>query len=358
MRERSEAPFAGSGTRRKWQVIDGMLEDAAGGFETGTDAPPAILVEHARKDYGRAAGGRREAVSDVSISVSRGAIHGLLGPNGSGKTTTLKMLLGLVRPSGGRFEILGRPARMPGVRSSVGFLPEQPYFPPQLTAGEAMRLYGRLTGVKGSDLARQSAELLDRVGLDGRQKTLLSKFSRGMLQRLGLAQALLGSPQVLILDEPASGLDPVGQRDIRTLMLELKEQGATILLSSHQLSEVETVSDEVTILNRGRVAARGEIDKLLSVRGETSIAARGTGALPAEVAGLTRDVAVHGTVSVFSAADEDVRRVIDALDDAGWRLQSVSPKRDSLEDYFAHLLEEPDARDPEPEASHEGGGPE
>ena len=303
---------------------------------------PAILVEHARKDYGRVAGGRREAVSDVSISVSRGAIHGLLGPNGAGKTTTLKMLLGLVKPSGGRFEVLGVPAHAAGARARLGFLPEQPYFPAQLTAAEAMRLYGRLTGLSRAELTDQTAELLDRVGLDGRQKTMLSKFSRGMLQRLGLAQALLGSPEVLVLDEPASGLDPVGQRDIRNLMLELKDQGATILLSSHQLSEVETVSDEVTILNRGRVAARGHIDDLLNVADETSISARGTGDLPAGVAELVRDEAVHGDSSVFSVADEHVRRVVDLLDDGGWKLLSVSPKRDSLEDYFARLLGESD----------------
>jgi ABC-2 type transport system ATP-binding protein len=250
------------------------------------------------------------------------------------------MLLGLVKPSGGRFEVLGVPARAAGARARLGFLPEQPYFPAQLTAAEAMRLYGRLTGVGRAALAEQSAELLDRVGLDGRQKTLLSKFSRGMLQRLGLAQALLGSPEVLVLDEPASGLDPVGQRDIRNLMLELKEQGVTILLSSHQLSEVENVSDEVTILNRGRVAARGHIDDLLSVAGETSIAVRGEGELPSAVVPFMRDEAVRGNSSVFSVADEHVRQVVDALDDGGWRLVSVSPKRDSLEDYFARLLGE------------------
>jgi ABC-2 type transport system ATP-binding protein len=334
-----------------------MVRDADDNDSRQADAVPAILVEHARKDYGRVAGGRRVAVSDVSIAVSRGAIHGLLGPNGSGKTTTLKMLLGLVRPTAGRFEVLGVDARAAGARSRLGFLPEQPYFPTQLTATEAMRLYGRLTGVPRSKLAEQTDELLDRVGLDGRQKTLLSKFSRGMLQRLGLAQALLGSPEVLVLDEPASGLDPVGQRDIRNLMLELKSQGATILLSSHQLSEVENVSDEVTILNRGNVAARGHIDELLNVAGETSIAARGSGELPAGVGGLVRDEAVHGDRRVFSVADEDVRRVVDLLDDGGWRLLSVSPKRDSLEDYFAQLLgESPDSSDaPDREVSRGGG---
>lgn len=315
----------------------------------------ALLVEGARKDYGKVAGGRREAVADVSISVSKGAIHGLLGPNGAGKTTTLKMLMGLVRPTAGRFEILGLPAGAPGARARLGFLPEQPYFPRQLTAAEAMALYGRLTGVSRADLADETAVLLDRVGLDGRQKTLLSKFSRGMLQRLGLAQALLGSPELLILDEPASGLDPIGQRDIRNLMLELKAQGSTILLSSHQLSEVETVSDEVTILNDGRVAARGHIDDLLNVAGETSISARGTGDLPTAVSALVREVAVEGSRAVFSVPDEAVREVIDLLDDAGWRHFSVLPKRASLEDYFAKLIKSTgDASHPQAARGQEG----
>lgn len=311
----------------------------------------ALLIEHARKDYGKAAGGRREAVADVSITVSAGAIHGLLGPNGAGKTTTLKMLLGLVRPSSGCFEILGMPAHKAGARSRLGFLPESPYFPSQLTAGEAMRLYGQLCGLSRSELAEQTAELLDRVGLDGRQKTLLSKFSRGMLQRLGLAQALLGRPEVLVLDEPASGLDPVGQRDVRNLMVELKNKGTTILLSSHQLSEVEAISDEVTILNRGRVAARGHIDALLNVAGQTSVTARGEGELPSAVRSAVEDVAVDGATQVFSIADGRVRGVVDALDDAGWSVVSLAPKRASLEDYFASMLDGA----PAPDAEVDGG---
>ncbi len=301
---------------------------------------PAILIEHARKDYGKAAGGRREAVADVSLAVSRGAIHGLLGPNGAGKTTTLKMLLGLVRPSDGRFEILGVPAAKPGAKARLGFLPEQPYFPPQLTAWEALRLYGQLSGLSTAQIRAEAEPLLERVGLAGKQKTVLSRFSRGMLQRLGLAQALLGSPAVVVLDEPASGLDPVGQRDVRNLMLELRDAGTSILLSSHQLSEVEAVCDEVTILNRGRVAARGHIDDLLNVAGQTSMRARGEGEVPDGVAALVEDQAYSGATVAFSVADESVRRVVDMLDDAGWQIVSVTPKRDSLEDYFARLLAE------------------
>ncbi|MGV8082416.1 MAG: ABC transporter ATP-binding protein [Coriobacteriia bacterium] len=306
----------------------------------GDPAEVAVRIKNARKDYGKAAGGRREAVADVSITVGRGSIHGLLGPNGAGKTTTLKMLLGLVRPSGGTFELLGVPAHQPGARARVGFLPEQPYFPAQLTAGEAMMLYGRLAGLSRSETSAETDLLLDRVGLEGRQKTPLSKFSRGMLQRLGLAAALLGKPEVLVLDEPTSGLDPVGQRDIRNLMLDLKAEGATILLSSHQLSEVEVVSDEVTILNRGRVAAEGRIESLLNVAGQVSVTAKGEGPLPTGIAAFVTDTARIGATAVFSAAEKDVRAVVDALDDAGWRLISLEPKRSSLEDYFAMLLEE------------------
>lgn len=299
---------------------------------------PALLIEDARKDYGQAAGGRREAVSGVSLTVSPGAIHGLLGPNGAGKTTTLKMLLGLVKPSGGRFEILGKPAHDPGARAALGFLPEQPYFPSQLTASEALTMYGRLGGMSKRDVSAITGELLGKVGLEGREDTLLSRFSRGMLQRLGLAQALLGDPRVVVLDEPASGLDPVGQRDVRNLMLDLRAEGVSVLLSSHQLSEVEAVCDEVSILDRGTVAARGHIDELLNVAGQTAVRASGEGDLPAAVAELVTDEAHSGGVRAFSIPDTEVRSVVDALDDAGWRVLSIVPKRDSLEDYFARML--------------------
>jgi ABC-2 type transport system ATP-binding protein len=266
----------------------------------------ALRIEHARKEYRTLSGERRTAVADVTLDVARGSIHGLLGPNGAGKTTTLKMLLGLVRPSGGSFEILGQKASTPGAKSSLGFLPEQPYFSPQLTALETMTLYGRLSGMSRREVMESAAQRLERVGLAGREKTLLSKFSRGMLQRLGIALSLLGSPAVLVLDEPASGLDPVGQRDVRNLMLELRSLGATLLLSSHQLSEVEAVCDGVTILNRGHVAAKGHIDDLLNVAGRTSVRAVGEGRmLPLPVAALAEDVATSSGTWIFSVADDN-----------------------------------------------------
>lgn len=306
--------------------------------EKGAFHDHALVIEGARKTYGRR-GAAREAVHDVSLYVRAGQVHGLLGPNGAGKTTTIKMLLGLVTPSAGRFEIFGRPAT-PEVRREVGFLPEQPYFPPQLTARGVMRLAGRTAGMSIAEIDSASAELLSQVGLKGRENNRLSSFSRGMLQRLGLAQALIGDPKVLVLDEPASGLDPVGQRDVRDLIIRLRESGTTILLSSHQLSEVEAVCDDVTILNSGHVASRGRIDDLLNVAGRTSVRAVSAEeeALPEPVAQVVEDVVLASGTWMFSVPDEKVRVVVDALDDAGWRIVSISPKRESLEDYFTRLL--------------------
>jgi len=306
-----------------------------------TASAAAISVSGARKVYKTRMGLRtRVAVDDVTFEVMPGTIHGLLGPNGAGKTTTLKMLIGLARPTAGDFRILGEPSRSPKGRKRLGFLPEQPYFPPQLTGEQAMRLYGRLAAAPEVELRSRTIELLATVGLEGRGDSRLSAYSRGMLQRLGVAQALIGDPDVVVLDEPASGLDPVGQRDIRNLMLSLRERGMTVLLSSHQLSEVEAVCDRVTILNRGTVAAEGPLADLLNVHGRTSMRATGLpGGLPAAVAALTDDVAVSSGMFVFSVPDESVRHVVDALDDAGGSIVSVTPKRESLEDYFSRLLE-------------------
>ncbi len=318
----------------------GGSEPTSGDGSMGVNESVAIRVRHARKSYKTVRGAGRNVVDDVSFEIAQGTIHGLLGPNGAGKTTTLKMLLGLVRPSGGEFEILGVPSSRPGARKQLGFLPEQPYFSSQLTAAQAMMLYGRLSGLSRDAVKAGLAERLERVGLEGRESMLLSKFSRGMLQRLGIAQALISDPAVAVLDEPASGLDPVGQRDIRNLMMDLRSAGTTVLLSSHQLSEVEAVCDDVTILSRGRVAAEGNIDDLLNVAGQTSVRVRGDGAdLPSVLASAASDVAASGGTWIFSVRDERVREVVDAVDDAGWHLVSITPKRESLEDYFSRLLD-------------------
>lgn len=299
----------------------------------------AIRVEGARKTFKAPGRPLKVAVDDVSISVQPATIHGLLGPNGAGKTTTLKMLIGLVRPTAGVFEVLGLDSTRPGGRRELGFLPEQPYFPMNLTAIQAMRFYARLTGVPSKSIDDESAALLSRVGLEDAARTELAKFSRGMLQRLGIAQALFGNPRVVILDEPASGLDPVGQRDVRNLMLELRSDGVTVLLSSHQLSEVEAVCDRVSIVNRGRLAAEGDINTLLNVSGRTSVRVAGLDSLPDAALVLAEDIALTGGMLVFSIPTGATRAVVDAIDESGGTIVSVMPKRDSLEDYFSRLLE-------------------
>ncbi len=312
----------------------------AGPAEVVEGADAALSIRGARKEYSSLAG-KRVVVDGVGITVPAGAIHGLLGHNGAGKTTTLKMLLGLVRPTDGVFEVFGEPAASRVAKRRVGFMPEQPYFPPQLSAGQALALYGRLKGLSRAEIAEETTRLLDLLGLRDARRTQLAKYSRGMLQRLGLAQALLGGPDVLVLDEPASGLDPIGQRDVRNLMLDLKSRGVTILLSSHQLSEVEAICDRVTIMANAKVAAEGHIDDLLNTAGRCSVRARDLGAeLPPPIAALVDDVAVSGGVWVFSVADSAVREVVDLVADVGGRLVSVTPKRESLEDYFARLLEQ------------------
>jgi ABC-2 type transport system ATP-binding protein len=305
------------------------------------DSVCAVQVTGARKVFRATPWSMpRVAVEDVTLKVPAGAVHGLLGPNGAGKTTTLKMLIGLTRADAGTFEVLGADSRRPSGRSTLGFLPEQPYFPSQLTGEQAMRLYARLAGVPRNERGTRIARLLERVGLERHGHTRLSAYSRGMLQRLGIAQALVGGPKVVVLDEPASGLDPVGQRDVRSLMLELKGEGVTVLLSSHQLSEIEAVCDRVSILDRGRVAAEGAIEDLLNVAGRMAVRAAGLSAgLPAQIASLTDDAASSGGVWSFSVPDASVRAVVDGIDDSGGSVLSLAPKRESLEDYFARLLE-------------------
>ncbi len=202
-----------------------------------------------------------------------------------------------------------------------------------------MRLYARLSGVPEREIAARTRELLDRVGLEGRASTVLSSFSRGMLQRLGIAQAIVSRPEVVVLDEPASGLDPLGQRDVRNLMLELRDGGATVLLSSHQLSEAEAVCDRVSIMSRGHVAAVGSLSELLSVAGLTTLRVTGLPAgLPGQVATLAADVETADDSVTFSVADADVRRSVDAVYDAGGAVVEVEPRRESLEDYFTRML--------------------
>ncbi len=233
---------------------------------------PAISIQNLTKIYPvPLKRDRVVAVNDLSLSVEPGQVYGLLGPNGSGKSTTMKILLGLVSATRGTTQIFGRDSALVESREEVGYLPENPYFYKFLTAAETLRFYGRLCGMGGKALTQRVAELLAIVGLEEAADRRLAGFSKGMLQRIGLAQALVQEPKLLVLDEPTAGVDPAGSRDIRDLILKFKAQGITVLLCSHLLGQVQEVCDRVGILNKGQLVCEGELDKLVSIENQTQL---------------------------------------------------------------------------------------
>ena len=227
------------------------------------------------------------ALRGLDLAVEPGQIYGLLGPNGSGKSTTLKIILGLVAPTTGTTQIFGRDSREVGSRTSVGFLPENPYFYKYLTGTETLHFFGKLCGLRGAQLREKSEELLALVGLENARDRRLGGYSKGMLQRIGLAQALLGDPQLVVLDEPTAGVDPAGTRAIRDLVLDLKRRGLTVLLSSHLLAQVQEICDRVGILADGVLVREGRVEELLAVSDQTElILQNATPAVLAQIADL------------------------------------------------------------------------
>lgn len=233
---------------------------------------PAISIRNLTKVYPIPFKRERvTAVQDLTLSVEPGQVYGLLGPNGSGKSTTMKILLGLVSPTSGTTQIFGRDSAQVASHEEVGFLPENPYFYKFLTGEETLCFFGRLCGLRGKALRDRARELLKLVGLEDAADRRLGGFSKGMLQRIGLAQALVQEPKLLVLDEPTAGVDPAGSRDIRDLILEFKSRGITILLCSHLLGQVQEVCDRVGILHKGRLVCEGELDKLISIENQTQL---------------------------------------------------------------------------------------
>jgi ABC-2 type transport system ATP-binding protein len=211
------------------------------------------------------------AVRNLDLEVATGQVYGLLGPNGSGKSTTLKIILGLVSPTTGETRIFDRDSREVGSREAVGFLPENPYFHKYLTGEETLRFYGKLAGLRGGALAARTNELLALVRLEGARERRLGGYSKGMLQRIGLAQALIQEPRLVVLDEPTAGVDPAGSREIRDLILNLKKRGITVLLSSHLLAQVQEICDRVGILAEGVLVREGKVTDLLAVKDQLEL---------------------------------------------------------------------------------------
>ena len=211
------------------------------------------------------------AVRDLSLRVEPGEVYGLLGPNGSGKSTTLKIILGLISPTRGKTEIFGRDSHLVESREAVGFLPENPYFYKYLTGAETLRFFGRLCGLSGAVLKKRVDEMLALVGLIEARDRRLSGYSKGMLQRIGLAQALINDPKLVVLDEPTAGLDPAGSREIRDLIVDLKKRGITVLLSSHLLAQVQEICDRVGILADGVLVRGGQLKELIAIENQTEL---------------------------------------------------------------------------------------
>ena len=236
-------------------------------------AEPAVRIENLTKVFWTRTLRRQEvvAVRGLSLQVAPGEVYGLIGPNGSGKSTTMKVLLGLLRPTAGTAAIFGREASRVDSRTDVGFLPENPYFNRHLSGEETLRFYGRLSGLGGNELRARIDELLALVDLDHARKRLLSGYSKGMLQRIGLAQAIIHQPRLLVLDEPTAGVDPVGSRGIRDLILEFKARGISVVLSSHLLEQVQEVCDRIGIIFRGQMVREGRLDDILAIENQTEI---------------------------------------------------------------------------------------
>jgi ABC-2 type transport system ATP-binding protein len=278
------------------------------------------------------------ALRPLNLSVDEGEIFGFLGPNGAGKTTTLKLLMGLVFPSGGSARILGMEINDPRVKAQIGFLPEQPYFYDYVTANELLEYYAQLSGVAASERRRKVRHVLGRVGLQDAGGMQLRKFSKGMLQRVGIAQAILHEPKVLFFDEPMSGLDPMGRREVRDLMEELKHQGKTVFFSTHILSDAESLCDRVAIIHLGELRGVGAVaDLTSSVEGKVEIIWRGSSA-PASLKALATECHLSGDTirAIVREANQDA--AIDALRREGLRIMSVTPVRTSLEEYFVRKV--------------------
>ena len=283
-----------------------------------------------------------EAVRHVDLDVAKGSISGFIGPNGAGKTTCIKMLTGLIRPSAGEAWINGRPVSDPDSRRGLGFLPEGTFFHEYLTGSEFLDFHAQLLNLPASVRRERIPALLERVGIGHAADLRIRRYSKGMRQRVGLAQTLIGNPEVLILDEPMTGLDPLGRRDVRDLILSLRDDGKTVFVTSHILGDAELICDHVAIILGGRIVSEGCLDQLLGreVSGVEVVVEGISEALFEELrAGATRAVS-QGSRFLFEYPDEaQAEKAVDAVRNANGRLRSLVPRRRSLEELMVADIE-------------------
>jgi ABC-2 type transport system ATP-binding protein len=311
----------------------------------GSGALP-LVVSGLSKSYriGHVFQKRRPALVDLDLEVHRGEILGYVGPNGSGKTTTLKLVTGLLRPDRGEGSVLGEPLASRAWRYRVGYLPEHPYLYDYLTPAEYLDYVGRLFGLAAPARRQRTRELLELVGLERQASVPMRRFSKGMVQRAGLAQALVNDPELLILDEPMSGLDPIGRRLVRDIILEQRTRGKTVLFSTHILSDAETLCDRVAVLREGRLLKVGSLGELLRLDTEhVEVLVAGAAPEVAQAAGVSRYERVGDRLRL-EVQDGCLGPVIAAVEAAGGRVLSVQPIRQSLEDYFFREMGAPGGR--------------
>lgn len=298
-----------------------------------------VQIENIRKVFRVGFWGRRvTAVDQLSLDVRRGEVFGFLGPNGAGKTTTLKMLMGLIYPTSGQARIFGHPVGDPAAKAKLGFLPESPYFYDYLTSQEFLSFYGHLFGLWGAVLNKRVDELLELVGMTHARDLQLRKFSKGMLQRVGIAQALINDPELVVLDEPMSGLDPIGRKEVRDLIFRLKESGKTVMFSSHILHDAELLCDRVAMIMKGRLVACGPVTELIE-QGATHQVEVVIDQLTPEglehLRPLSDKVVTQGSrVMVVLRSPQQVESALDVIRASKAKLVSLTPHKSSLEELF------------------------
>jgi ABC-2 type transport system ATP-binding protein len=287
---------------------------------------------------------KRSAVTNLDLEVQDGEIFGFLGPNGAGKTTTIKILLNFIQPTSGQASLFGISSELDNARTAVGYVPEQPYFPKFLTTLEVVKAHGALAGFGIRNSRIRAEDVLQDLGMYGHRHTPLSKLSKGMTQRVAVATALVGDPKLLILDEPSSGLDPVGRRELRDLLLSLKARGKTIFLSSHLLSEMEAFCDRVAVLSGGRLVGHGKPNEIVRSTEDAVVVMDDISDKESEwrkdAAAMFANYELDGKFVRFSVSGDAVYPLISRIIGHGGRLISVTPQRETLEDAFLRLIEQ------------------
>lgn len=306
----------------------------------------AIETSGLTKVYSSSFGKRKvEALTNLSLNVSTGMIFGLLGPNGAGKTTLIKLLLGITFPTSGKANILGEEITGYKMKYKIGYLPENHKYPSYLSGGEVMQFFGKLSGMDGTELNKKIDEMLELVQLTKWKKTKVKNYSKGMMQRLGLAQALLNNPELIFLDEPTDGVDPIGRKEIRDILVELKNNGKTIFLNSHLLSEVELITDRVGILNKGILLREGDVKEMTQNKEEYKISIEGNSIdkLDDEILRKASFAKMNQDYYSFKVENtQELNKILDLLRTNGIVIKEMLQQKNSLEEIFISLIKEAD----------------